>query len=356
MSDMVIRSKFKEYAVRFVEDFTVPLQRETKEGAFVIMDGKVVDLYRKRLNNLLKEDRYLVVEASETNKTLEKSKEVFETLVEKKIRRDQKLIAVGGGVIQDLSAFTASLLYRGIEWSFFPTTLLAQADSCIGGKTSINLGDKKNIIGNFYPPSAVYIDTAFLETLETDDIKSGIGEMLHFYYYADSPCFDKLIGNYAQAVSNRLVQVEYIKESLSIKKSVIEVDEFDKGERNKFNYGHTFGHALESLTKYKIKHGQAVTVGMDIANYLSLRLALMSKEIFDKTHVLLIKNFPQYPWEQFCIEEYIGYLAKDKKNVGQDLVCILAERPGCLIKKRITMNESFQEIVQSYFHEIISDM
>src|SRR5271157_5866279 len=142
----------------------------------------------------------------------------------------------------DITAFVASILYRGLEWSFFPTTLLAQGDSCIGSKTSINLGDKKNLIGNFYPPSSIYIDTAFLESLETDDIKSGIGEMLHFYYYANSSYIDKLIGNYIHAISNRSTLIEYIRESLSIKKSVIEIDEFDKGERNKFNYGHTFGH------------------------------------------------------------------------------------------------------------------
>lgn len=349
MSDMVICSKFKEYAVNFVDDFTVPLKRETDDGAFIIIDRNVFDLYRVRLDGAVKEERYMIVEANETNKTLEKCKDIIETLVEKKVRRNQKLIAVGGGVIQDITAFVASILYRGIEWSFFPTTLLAQGDSCIGSKTSINLGDKKNLIGNFYPPSSIYIDTAFLASLETDDIKSGIGEMLHFYFYANSPCIDKLIGNYAQAISNRSVLVEYIRESLAIKKSVIEVDEFDKGERNKFNYGHTFGHALETITDYGIKHGQAVTVGMDIANYLSVRLGLLDQTMFAEMHEKLSVNFPSYDLSRCDIKLYFNALSKDKKNIGNNLGCILSEGPGRLVRQQVLFDDTLKDIIRTYF-------
>lgn len=349
MSDMVICSKFKEYGVNFVDDFTVPLKREIDDGAFIILDNNVFDLYRARLDGVLKNERYLIVEANETNKTLGRCKEIIETLVEKKVRRNQKLVAVGGGVVQDITAFVASILYRGIEWAFFPTTLLAQGDSCIGSKTSINLGDKKNLIGNFYPPSSIYIDTAFLASLETDDIKSGIGEMLHFYFYANSPYIDKMIGNYAQAISNRSVLVEYIRESLSIKKSVIEVDEFDKGERNKFNYGHTFGHAIETITDYGIKHGQAVTMGMDIANYLSVRMGLMDQPLFDVLHAKLVVNFPCYDFNQCNMEAYFDALAKDKKNIGSNLGCILSEGPGRLVRQQVPFDDILKDMIRTYF-------
>jgi 3-dehydroquinate synthase len=349
MSDMIIISKFKEYSVDFVNDFSVPLKRETDEGAFIIVDSNVFALYRASLESIVKEARYLVVEANEPNKSLEKCKAVIETLVENKMRRNQKLVAVGGGVIQDITAFVASILYRGVEWSFIPTTLLAQGDSCIGSKTSINLGDKKNLIGNFYPPSNIYIDTTFLESLETDDIKSGIGEMLHFYFYANSSYIDQLIGNYAQVIGHRSALVEYIKESLSIKKSVIEVDEFDKGERNKFNYGHTFGHALETITDYDIKHGQAVMLGMDIANYLSVRMGLMDQPLFEAIQAKLAVNFPNYDLGRCDMEEYFNALAKDKKNIGNNLGCILAEGPGRLVRQQVPFDDTLKEMIRTYF-------
>lgn len=349
MSDMVIISKFKEYSVDFINDFTVPLKRETDAGAFVILDRNVSDLYRERLAAVVKDKHCLIVEANEANKTLEKCKEIIETLVEKNVRRNQKLIAIGGGVIQDITAFVASILYRGIEWSFFPTTLLAQGDSCIGSKTSINLGDKKNLIGNFYPPSGIYIDAAFLDSLATDDIKSGIGEMLHFYFYANSPFIDKLIGNYAQVISNRAALTEYIRESLSIKKSVIEVDEFDKGERNKFNYGHTFGHAIESVTDYAIKHGQAVTVGMDLANYISMNFGFTTPAIFHDLHAKLSVNFPEFDWNIINLDRYFALLLKDKKNIGSSVGCILAKEPGILLKQQLPMDDHFRGMIRAYF-------
>src|SRR3972149_5423083 len=138
MSDsMIIRSIFRDYSVHFISDFAPVLNSFADKHAFFIIDA----------------------------------------LVDKKVRRNEKLVAIGGGIIQDVTAFSASIIYRGIEWTFFPTTLLAQADSCIGSKTSINLGDKKNLVGNFYPPSDVFIDMTYLNSLAVDDIKSGIGEI-----------------------------------------------------------------------------------------------------------------------------------------------------------------------------------
>ena len=354
MSDlMAIKSKIRDYNVHFVEDFTLSLRNLIEQESFFIIDSIVYGIQKEKIDQLIIPEKRLIIEAHERNKTVDKCLEIIEILVEKNFRRNRPITALGGGVIQDITAFTASILYRGVDWTFIPTTLLAQADSCIGGKTSINLNQRKNLVGSFFPPSNIYIDTGFLESLTEEDIFSGIGEMLHFYFYSGSTLFERLISEKAEVLHNRYLLKRYIAKSLQIKKQVIEIDEFDKGERNKFNYGHTFGHALESLSGYKIKHGQAVTVGMDIANYLSLSLGSMNQEIFDKTHILLVKNFPDYRWGQFDIEQYVQYLAKDKKNIGNDLTCILAEGPGRLFKKRIPMNESFKEIIQEYFLSII---
>ena len=258
MSDkMLIKSIFRDYNVQFVGDFTYSLKALVHNHAFFIIDALVWEIYADRIKDMIPFERLFIVEANENNKSLEKCREIIETLVDRQVRRNEKLVAIGGGIIQDVTAFSASIIYRGIEWSFFPTTLLAQADSCIGSKTSINLGDKKNLVGNFYPPSDIFVDVTFLNSLTIDDIKSGIGEMLHYYLYAASPLFDELIREFPVIIRDRALLIKFIRESLKIKKSVIEIDEFDRGERNKFNYGHTFGHAIESATDYIIKHGQA---------------------------------------------------------------------------------------------------
>jgi len=352
-NSMIIKSKMRDYSIFFVEYFLNSLKEYAKQNSFFIVDSLIYETYGDRINATVSQDRLLVIEANERNKTIDKSQEIIETLVAGNFRRNDRLVAIGGGVIQDITAFTASILYRGVEWAFFPTTLLAQADSCIGGKTSINLGDKKNLVGNFYPPSDIYIDTAFLSTLTQADISSGIGEMLHYYYYAASPLFEKIISERPKLLADRCLLNDYIHESLKIKKGVIEIDEFDKGERNNFNYGHTFGHALESLSDYTIKHGQAVTIGMDVANYVSLRRGIMKQNTFEAAHILLTKNFPVYSWEHFDMERYIQFLSKDKKNIGGDLVCILAEGSGRISKQRICVDDAFRDILREYFSFLI---
>jgi 3-dehydroquinate synthase len=344
-----VKSLFRDYEVHFIDNFLEMLRRYVDQQAFFIIDSNIRDIFKVTLEDLIPESRLFIIEANENSKSLDKCRELIETLVERRVRRNEKLVAIGGGITQDVTAFSASITYRGIEWSFFPTTLLAQADSCIGSKTSINLGDKKNLVGNFYPPSDVFIDPIFLESLTVDDIKSGIGEILHFYLYAASPLFDDLIKNYKMTINKRSLLKKHIRESLKIKKSVIENDEFDKGERNKFNYGHTFGHALESVTNYEIKHGQAVTIGMDLANYVSMKMRLMSPDIYDDLHTKLSMNIPEFDWGKVDLYKYFAFLAKDKKNVGNNLGCILLKEPGVIEKMQIPFDEQFQGIIRTYF-------
>lgn len=349
VSDILsIKSALREYSVFFRKSIASDIHQAAENGAFFVVDAQVYQLYAKLFENLPQE-RIILLEPTEENKSIDKAKELAEILVGKQFRKNNTLVAIGGGIVQDITAFTASILYRGIEWQFIPTTLLAQADSCIGSKTSINLGKNKNLVGNFYPPSAVYIDMKFLDTLEKKDIQSGMGEMMHFYIYADSGFLGKLIANYQILLTDRSALLPFIQESLSIKKSVAEVDEYDKGERNKFNYGHTFGHALEAVSNYEIRHGQAVTVGMDLANYISMSYGMMERNIFEKLHALLKVNIPEYHYQKINLEVYLSALSKDKKNLGNDLVCILAEKPGKLLKHRIPMDERFQATLREYF-------
>jgi len=344
-----IKSRFRNYEVNFIGDFAQSLRKFADQHAFFIIDAIVWDIYKTKLKGLIPDGRLFIVEANENNKSLDKCREIIETLVDKQVRRNELLVAMGGGVIQDVTAFSASIIYRGIEWVFFPTTLLAQADSCIGSKTSINLGDKKNLVGNFYPPSYVFIDMMFLKSLTVDDIKSGIGEIMHYYLYAASPLFDELIRDYEMIIRDRNILMKYIRESLKIKASVIENDEFDRGERNKFNYGHTFGHAIESVTDYAIKHGQAVTVGMDMANYVAMKTGYMSPEIFHDLHTKLRTNYPEFDWNRIDCDRYLALLSKDKKNLGNNIGCILARGPGFLERQQLPMNDHFREMIHAYF-------
>lgn len=348
---MEIKSFFGNYVVDFVKDITDALKEEVAKDSYFIIDSNVFSLYKKEIVDSVDTGRTIIVEATEFNKNIDKCKEIIEELVAKNVRKNHSIVAIGGGIIQDIGSFIASILYRGISWSFVPTTMLSQTDSCIGSKTSINLGTRKNLVGSFYPPKRVYHYTKFLETLKEDDIKSGIGEMLHFYFYANTPFTEPLMDNYSEFLKEPVQLEKYIRESLAIKKSVIEIDEFDKGERNLFNYGHTFGHALETVSGYRVSHGQSVTMGIDIANHISLNLGLLERKTYDYMRDILAKNLPDFKLDENNISLYLDALSKDKKNIGSDLVCILTNGPGAMIKKQLPINSDLKNIILAYFNK-----
>ena len=346
----VVKSRFVDYEVLFVNDFVAPLTQYAVNDTIFIVDRKIFGLFKSRIESVLPKEKVILIDALETNKNIDYCQIIITRLIKSEIKRNYTIVAIGGGIIQDISAFIASILYRGVFWVFFPTTLLSQADSCIGSKTSINMGEYKNLLGNFYPPSNIYIDINFLETLSVEEIKSGIGEILHFYFYAGSGLAEEMMENYDKILNAPNLLQKYILASLMIKKGIIEIDEFDKNERNLFNYGHTFGHAIETLTRYKINHGQAVTMGMDIANYLSEKLGYMDRNAYKSMKAILSKNIPELDIGEYDLEEYFYALSRDKKNVRENLVCILSQGPGKLVKKQIPFDNGLREMVASYFY------
>ena len=306
---MHIKSYRGEYIVDLISDLNI----NYNENDIVVIDRYILDTYNLNISCAI-----YPLEAAETTKTLEHSQKLIDFMISRGFNKKDKLIAIGGGVIQDLVSFTASIFLRGVVWEFYPTTLLAQCDSCIGSKTSINYNGYKNLLGGFYPPKRIYIYKQFLETLPEREIKSGIGEMLHYFILNHKiDIADKIVKD-----TNIMKNIDmYIEESLKIKKEMIERDEFDMGERNLFNYGHTFGHAIETLSDYKINHGQAVTLGMRIANKLSLSKGYITKLLYDKLYSILLQNSPEYTITD--VEQYIEVLKKDKKNISNKLTCIL---------------------------------
>jgi 3-dehydroquinate synthase len=209
-------------------------------------------------------DRTAFIDVSEENKNLEEVSRLSDSLNALGMNRHSSLVVVGGGVTQDLGTILSYLYMRGIRWSFVPTTTNSMLDSCIGGKSAINTLKRKNLLGNFYPPVEIFIDTRIVATLSHSDYYGGILEGVKIIYATKR----EKIKNFIETLRafDFAVSDEIVRESLSAKIEVIERDEFDKGPRLLLNYGHTFGHALESASAYKIPHGIAIGIGMIAAN------------------------------------------------------------------------------------------
>ncbi len=204
----------------------------------------------------------IFIEATETNKSLDASPAFIEAMRKAGANRQTELVAVGGGIIQDLSAFIASVYMRGLTWSYMPTTVLAMVDSCIGGKSSINVGPYKNLVGTFHPPQRVLIDPALAQTLPDDQKASGLIEAAKICFCRGEESFARHV-SYGPSVGMTTAALEQvIVNSLQAKKWFIEIDEFDKKERLQLNFGHTFGHAIEGATHFAVSHGIAVGLGI----------------------------------------------------------------------------------------------
>ncbi len=259
-------------------------------------------------------------------KTLATVESILNELFSHKLDRKSLLIALGGGVIGDMTGFTASLYQRGIGFVQVPTTLLSQVDASVGGKTGVNNKYGKNLIGAFYQPEAVYIDTTFLKTLPKREFSAGVAEVVKMAVMFDKEYFDFL----AKAdLSDKLSLEKVIQRSVELKAEVVNLDEKESGIRAVLNYGHTFGHVVENETKYtKYLHGEAVSIGMMMANALSVELGLMRKEEMKQVENLLLKhNLPV----KYKIEDVSSFYDKfflDKKSANNKIKFILSQGIG----------------------------
>ncbi len=330
---ITIQSRSGPYRVSFVPDLLRDISVAAQGAPYFVVDANVARLYEKPLEAVLAHPSTIIVDATEENKSIDRIVPLIQTLVDTKIRRNNVLVAIGGGIVQDITCFIASTLLRGIEWRFIPTTLLAQADSCIGSKSSINLGAVKNILGTFNPPSQIFICPTFLDTLAEKDIQSGIGEILKVHAIAGLKAFEKLKADFMSMTHNRQVLLNYIRDALLIKQRYIEIDEFDKGIRNIFNYGHSFGHAIESATRFKVPHGVAVSMGMDMANHIAVMRGLLPEQIRDGMHSVLRQNYKNFANVEIPLDEFIEALMKDKKNTATELMLIFPVGEAAEIKR-----------------------
>lgn len=349
----VIQSHKGPYSVDFVDDLLNDCSRLLEDQPHFLVDANVARLYAIQLHSVLQHPNTQIIEAIEENKSIQKIIPVIERLVENKMRRDHTLVAIGGGIIQDITCFIASTFLRGVTWRFVPTTLLAQADSCIGSKSSINLGATKNILGTFNPPKEIFICTTLLDTLDEKDIYSGIGEIIKVHAIDGAAAFDNLASDYDALLAKRSVLLAYIRKALMIKQKFIEIDEFDKGIRNIFNYGHSFGHAIESATNFGMPHGVAVAMGMDMANRIAVLRGLLPELQYQRMHTVLRRTYDAFSATPVPIDQMLAALMKDKKNTTSKLVLIFPLGDQARIERvEVPPDDIFRAQCEQFFKEI----
>jgi 3-dehydroquinate synthase len=304
LAPLKVKSNLNDYKITF---------HDTVKGLLNILDKQSWFIIDKNLKQYYDFDflpNKIFYECNENTKSFDHIEILLKTFTQNQFKSNTEVIIIGGGTLQDVAGFCCSIYSRGIKYKFIPTTLLSQCDSCVGGKTSINFNSIKNILGTFYPPTEILICDKFLQTLSEKDFKSGLGEVFKF----------KILQNKLnEDIFSKDNLNQLIRECLEYKISIIEIDEFDQGLRKLLNYGHTFGHALEITSNYKLPHGSAVILGILIVNDILKELNIetnLDYNVINKIGLSLIKHI-DLDKEWFNIKDIIKTIKLDKKNTGK---------------------------------------
>lgn len=304
-----------------------------KGKAAVVTNPLVGELYAGELLKGLKDSGFspflITLPDGEEYKTIEVATTVYDALIENKLERNSPIIALGGGVIGDLTGFVAATYLRGVPYIQVPTTLLSQVDSSVGGKTAVNHPKGKNLIGAFYQPRAVFIDPEVLKTLEAREVRAGLAEVIKYGIIWDPAFFAFLEENSSALLDLKGELTKAIERSCEIKAEVVGADETEQGLRSILNLGHTFGHAIEALSGYgTYKHGEAVAIGMYLAARLSAALGLCDSGVVERVKGLVSSvGLPTEPPE-FAVEEWIESMRLDKKVSSEAMRFVLIKRIG----------------------------
>ncbi len=304
---------------------------------FIITDSNVKRRYGwDLLRALLKKeiDAWIIdFPAGEDSKNADLVNMVYTQLLEHGVRRNSLIIALGGGVVGDIAGYVAATVLRGIKYIQVPTTLLAQVDSSVGGKVGIDHPLGKNLIGAFHQPAAVYIDPLVLRTLPDREYKCGLAEVVKIAASLDASFF-KLLEKKAPQITKRNQSdlSEIICRSIQLKAAVVEKDEHESGLRKALNLGHTIGHAVESASDYKLRHGEAVAIGLAAESRIARDMGLLSPSDLERLLRLmktlkLPTSFPRLKHR----EAFLSALAADKKSAGSSPKFVLLQRIGCSV-------------------------
>lgn len=305
--------------------------------------------------------RTIAVISSESAKSLENMAEVIVALRNFRADRTTDIVAIGGGIVQDIATFAASVYMRGLTWSYVPTTLLGMVDSCLGGKSSINVGQYKNLVGNFYPPKSIFVDIDFINSLNIAQRAAGLCEAVKICFAHTGPAFDEFC-QFNPLVSSSLDKFEsVIGLCLRTKQWFIEIDEFDHKERLLLNFGHTFGHAIEGASNFEIPHGVAVGIGMLAAisfarSYSKLDLNQKRVNQLENYILNLFKEVDELSkWtDQIDLEQLLDRFGSDKKHKNKYYVLIIPNSKGVLERIEIEKKSANEVLLKQSFFSAIS--
>jgi 3-dehydroquinate synthase len=285
------------------------------KNAIIVTDENVAKLHAKTIEDL--KIKTIVVLAGEEHKNLETVTYLWKSFLENGLDRKSTVIALGGGVIGDMTGFTASTYMRGIDWIAVPTTLLSMVDASLGGKTGFDLPEGKNLIGAFHPPKLVLADIQFLKTLPERELISGMAEVVKHGIISDPELFD-LCKNGLDWVKENLEEI--VKRAMAVKIKVIEEDPYEKNIRAALNLGHTVGHAVELVSKFDLRHGEAIAIGMAVEAKYSAKVGLASQSVVEAIESTLKKlNLPTQIPDEMSREEIIKAMRVDKKKNAKSI-------------------------------------
>ncbi len=306
---------------------------EFKGKVAVISNAKIAGLHLKKiLEKINAKELFIInIKDGEEYKNLATAEEILNQLFVSKLDRKSTLIALGGGVLSDIVGFVASIYQRGIDFINIPTTLLACVDAAVGGKTGINNAFGKNLIGTFKQPRAVYCESSFLKTLDRKELSEGMAEFIKMALSFDEKIlsFIENLDEEAFFTHKHELYAEIIAKSVALKANIVSQDEKESSLRMLLNYGHTFAHIIERQTKYKgFLHGEAVAIGMNMANELALNLGLLSKEDVKRVRELLKKFKLPSKYKIKDVNDFYEAFFLDKKTHNKKINFILLEKLG----------------------------
>jgi len=347
-----VNSSNGSYSVDFFESIGSYNHFSDEDVQFLLVaDENLWEIYGDKFHSWQLIPKHLV-KANENTKTLSEVDALCRWLVRHGATKTTVLIGFGGGVIQDLVTFTASIFHRGCSWEFVPTTLLSQSDSCIGSKCGINILPHKNQLGTVYGPRKIVIIEELLQTLSSEEIASGFGEIIKLSITGTHEFYAELIEtlnrNYPFFPKGEDLR-KLIFLSLKAKKVIIEEDEHEKGSRRVLNYGHSFGHALEALSSNTIKHGLAVVFGMDLINFLGVKWGITQDNFYLEFKSLLNRYYKKFlPTSLVDAEMLLDFLKSDKKMAFGKMNFAVPIMPGQITIVEKDLDSSLKSLITDY--------
>ena len=363
INNKLISYEFNDFPIK-INSFPYPYQVDIlsnfstyinflKQADFIIIDSNIHKIY---IIDDLDPERTFIIESKEENKNLSTVEFLIKKLIDCDISKSSIVVAIGGGIIQDISACACALFRRGQPFTYFPTTTLGQLDSCVGAKCAINTLKAKNILGLFSAPRNVKIPIFMIKSMPKLDHIAGLSEMLRLCLTCSADAVKKYL-HFINHISepDKLdfkIYMQAIKISLSIKKAVVDFDEYEQDIRRSMNYGHTFGHALEKYLDFRLPHGIAVLIGMHIANIYSNKIEILPNNILKDLKNIFRRTAENIKLESINIKEIkpkeiIELFRFDKKGDGCSVPLVLLKKPGEIIFKPHYFSSENKELEDS---------